>query len=540
MSDLLRLPLGIQTFPEMRRDGYVYVDKTKYLADMYKDGKWYFLSRPRRFGKSLTVSTFDALFSGRRELFAGLAAEEVFDLPNYRPHPVIHMDMSHVTANRDVLTAERSLTSVVMEEAENHDIEVDANMPPGDAFRRLITRLARRDGRIVVLVDEYDKPYLDLMRKSNDAGSRPSAEAIREAIRNFYIQIKASDKYLRFVFITGISKFARMGVFSAMNNMEDISMDKHYAAMLGYTQEELEHYFAPHIEAAAAEMGIEPRVLLDKMRAYYDGFSFDGKTMLYNPFSTVSFFKKRDFGNYWFESGTPSFIANYLKERCATAEQFRGLEVSKDFAATPGEIASASAASFLYQSGYLSLRLSGRDDSYLLDYPNLEVLQSMSKLMTINILGDIETETANMELQRAIEGRDPSAVIACFDLILAGIPYDDYVRANAKSIMTPDVKYDEWLCRSSLLSYLRGAGIRVEAEVHGARGRADMVATRGNWTWVIELKIAHKGEDAEKLADDAMRQIVEMGYARPYKTPALLSVVIDGTKHSVTAFRFMA
>jgi len=161
MSELPRLPLGIQTFEKMRQDGCLYVDKTRYLADMYKAGGWYFLSRPRRFGKSLTVSTFDAIFSGRRELFAGLAAEEIFDMPKFRPCPVISLDMSNVSTDEDAAAARRSLARVVSEKAENHGIEVNDDIPPGDAIRRLIASLARRDGRVAILIDEYDKPFLD-------------------------------------------------------------------------------------------------------------------------------------------------------------------------------------------------------------------------------------------------------------------------------------------------------------------------------------------------------------------------------------------
>ncbi|MDR0653819.1 MAG: AAA family ATPase, partial [Synergistaceae bacterium] len=349
MPKLPKLPIGIQTFEKLREKGYLYVDKTKYLVDLIDSGNFYFLSRPRRFGKSLTISTFDALFSGKRELFEGLAAEEFFERPDYRPYPVIRLDMSEASASEGREPLFSHMTAILERNAKRHGVEF-RGASPQEALTRLIWDVSAAKGPAVVLIDEYDSPLLDVFDDHDES------KAIREIMRGFYKRIKAADERLRFVFITGISKFPRMGIFSAMNNLIDVSVDKKYGAMLGYTEEELISYFFAHVDATAGEMNIERGELLSRIEDYYDGFSFDGIARLYNPYSTLYFFERRDFLNYWFESGTPSFIAKYMKDKNLTVEQFRGMGVSKDFAVSPGEIENSSAEGFLYQSGYLTLR----------------------------------------------------------------------------------------------------------------------------------------------------------------------------------------
>jgi hypothetical protein len=316
-------------------------------------------------------------------------------------------------------------------------------------------------------------------------------------------------------------------------------MDDRYASILGYTEEELLTYFDGHIEETAAKLGKTKDDLIDEMRYYYDGFSFDGTTMLYNPFSTLNFFKKLKFYNYWFESGTPSFIARYLKDRKLTVEQFRGFEVSLDFASYPGAIESSTAASFLYQSGYLSLR-PGTIEDYSLDYPNREVLSAMSALLTANILDSSDAAGASMTgLKRALSGNDAAGVVREFNRLLSKIPYDDYnasIRENFET-RNPHIDFGEWLYRSTLLSYLYGSGLRVEAELHGHRGRADIVAEFREHTWIMELKMAKKGEDAGKLADAAIAQIIERGYAEPFDDAVLLGLAIDDERRSIMEYR---
>jgi uncharacterized protein related to proFAR isomerase len=547
LNSLINLPIGIQTFEHVIGNNCLYVDKTDYLARIIENTtKPWFFSRPRRFGKSLTVSTLEAIFSGKKELFKGLAIEKRLDEPMFAARPVIYLDMSSVTTNRGVDVVEQSLVRLTLRQAKMHGLEIDSHIPPGEALYELISECAQRSScPVAVLVDEYDKPFLDFFHKPEEA------EQVREAMRSYYIQLKAADRYISFIFITGISKFSRMGVFSALNNITDISINTDFGAMCGYTHEELIRYFDRYIDAATDKLNMAKEDLLKKVRDYYDGFCFDGQTMVYNPFSTLQFFKDQRFNNYWFESGTASFIAQYLKDHCLTVEQFRGLPVDSDFARNPGELDAAPPESFLYQSGYLSLRPGEIDDEYTLDYPNREVLKSMSSLLIGTFVGNFGG--AKKGLLRALLSGDCQALVEEFNSLLAAIPYDDYVAAIKKDEdlkrkikdlqkIIKDLTFGEWLYRSTLLSFLIGAGLDVEAEVHSSHGRADLVVKYKDRTWVMEIKISQSaagGQEDEELAEVALNQILEKGYAAPYDQAIILGLVINDPKRSITAWKIL-
>jgi len=331
----LKLPAGIQTFEEIRKDGYVYVDKTKYLVELINTGKIYFLARPRRFGKSLTVSTFDALFSGKKELFNGLYAEEFLNRPDFEPSPIIWLDMSKVITNRGLDGVENTIAKQVKDIATHLDVSLSDSNYPGSLFDDLIVNTYKKyQQKVVILVDEYDSPYVEFVDNSK------MAKDVRDVLRNYYVQIKANEKYIRFVFITGISKFARFGVFSVLNNTTDISLMPAYAEMCGYTEEEIHQYFPDYLDETAKEMKITTSELIEKMRYYYNGFTFDReiRAKLYNPFSTLSFFQEKEFFNYWIDTGRSKMIADYLKHRNLTVEQFRNFPISNDFAKSPGDV----------------------------------------------------------------------------------------------------------------------------------------------------------------------------------------------------------
>ena len=373
----LKLSKGIQTFETLRTEGFVYVDKTKYLVDLIDQGGTYFLARPRRFGKSLTVSTFEALFSGRKDLFEGLHAEEFLSRPGFQPSPVILLDMSKVITNRGIIEIENTIAKQVRNIANELNVALPDSHLPGSLLDDLIMRTAKQyNQKVVILVDEYDKPYTDFVNATE------MAENVRIALRNFYTQIKANDRYIRFVFLTGISKFARLGVFSTLNNLDDISMMPEYAGICGYSEEEIIQYFPDYLEDTASEMQISTDELIGRMRHYYNGFSFDRNAIarFYNPFSTLLFFAHKTFSNFWFQTGATKFIVDFLKDKNLTVEQFRNFWVSYNFLNNPGDMDVTSPAGFLYQNGYLTVR-TGIIDELSLDYPNTEVLNSMSELL---------------------------------------------------------------------------------------------------------------------------------------------------------------
>ena len=303
------LPIGVQDFVRLRQDNLLYVDKTARLLDLIQNGQRYFLSRPRRFGKSLTLSTLDAMFSGRAELFKGLAAEEWVSRQAKNPSPVLRFDMSSLGSYSNSEELNSSIIRRLEDVIEDNGLQLRTERTSNEMLHQIIRALYKKRGRLVVLVDEYDKPILDNINDLNQANE------MREVLRSFYTTLKSCDEYLRFILLTGISKFSKAGVFSALNNLADISMLKKYGDIVGYTQEELDKNFIEYLDTSSKSMNLTRNELREKIKHYYDGFCFDGKNRLYNPFSLLNFFIDDKFGNYWYKSGSPTFIVKYMKER---------------------------------------------------------------------------------------------------------------------------------------------------------------------------------------------------------------------------------
>jgi hypothetical protein len=540
MSDeLLKLPIGIQTFDHIRKNGYLYVDKTQYMVDLIKNGKVYFFSRPRRFGKSLTVSTLEALFSGKKELFKGLAAEAWLNEPCYEPGPVIHLDMSMIDTSMGMDRFNESLIFNTYAEAYVRKIELDKGLGGPDAFGQLIRKSAEQAGKeVVVLIDEYDSPYVEFFNEPE------KAEEIRRAMRKYYMHLKANGQYLRFVFITGVSKFGKMGVFSTLNNLRDISLIPKYGAMCGLTHEELKYYFKPFIEKAAGELDISVDDFTGRLKDQYDGFCFDGKTYLYNMFSILLYFADEDYRmrNYWMESGSSQMIARYLAHHKLTVEQFRNLQVSKDFVSTPGEIENVSPESFLFQAGYLSLR-PGVVNDYSLDYPNKEVLDSMSALLTGNILGSREEASSSRNaFFVALYNAKPDRIVSLFNQLFNSIPYDDFISAAKQSVENQmlDFTAQEWLYRSTLLAYLRGMGVLVFGELHNNKGRSDLLVFHKGKALAMELKVAYKGESPDAKLEEARAQVLERDYGGAYAEAIRLALVIGDEERQIVKWERVA
>ena len=535
----LKLPIGIQTFETIRTEGCVYIDKTKYLINLIEKGHIYFLARPRRFGKSLAVSTFNAIFSGRKDLFKGLYAEEFLNRPDFKTSPVISLNMSRITTNQGIDMMELSLRRLTVEIASRFNIEIPEHISSGDILSSLIINTAKKyNQKVVILLDEYDNPYTDFVNEPE------MAEKVRNLLRNYYVQIKANDEFIRFTFITGISKFAKLGVFSTLNTPLDISLMPEYADICGLTETEIIQNFPDYLDDTAKTMNITTDELITKMRNYYNGFSFDlyAQSRLYNPYSTLTFFAKKSFTNHWMDTGRSKVISDYLKNRYLTVEQFRNYPISVDFAANPGDVDTAPPEGFLYQGGYLTLR-QGTTDALSLDYPNTEVLNSMSTLLAQNILKDQDDDFTfcRMGLLNGLMSSDCEKVIAVLNRLLASIPYDDFSKAAQQSVYYNEfeIKPQEWLYRSTILAFLRGCGVLVFPEIHSNLGRSDLMLSHKGKTWVIELKVAYAGESPAQKAEEALRQIIDKNYATQYPDAVCMGLAIDDAQRQITEIRTM-
>lgn len=494
--DLPPLPVGLFNFEDIRRYEMVYVDKTDLLLGLVRKPARIFLSRPRRFGKSLTLSTLAAMFAGKAELFKGLAAEDWVKEQAAKPNPVLRIDMSmRVTESPEAF--ERSLIHSLKLAARHWSVEPTPDESAGDFLERLVVHIYDQAGPVVLLVDEYDKPVLDHL------DDLELAEVMRSKLRSFYTVIKGCEDYLRFVMLTGISRFTKMGVFSAINNLADISLDERYGALCGYTQQELETNFSGWIDAAAEKTGMTREAFLAKVKARYDGFSFDGKTRVYNPFSTLQVLNNADFRNYWYQSGSPSFVVEYMKRHgMLKPEAYRHMQVELDFASS-AEIERAKPESFLFQSGYLTIERRD-EESLTLDYPNQEVLNSISRRY-LDLVYEVEdaNRTGN-ELWKAFAAGDLDTVKQLFNAALASMPYRLFT----------DKKEDFY--QAVFLALLRGAGIKANGEVESHLGRCDVDVKLPHRVYIIEFKTAKDASQIEQKRAEGDAQIVSRGYAAPY------------------------
>jgi hypothetical protein len=527
-----KLPTGTQTFEIIRSENFLYVDKTEYLVDLIERNRIYFFARPRRFGKSLTLTTLEAMFQGRKELFKGLYAEEWLNRPEFKPSPVIRLSMNKAATNKGIEVLEKSICGLLREEADKLKTTLSDSTIPSDLFRELIINATIQYGaKVVVLIDEYDKPYIDHIDNPVEA------EKVRDALANLYVQVKANDEYIRFVLLTGISKFAKLGVFSKLNNLTDISMRDEYAALCGITHDELLQNFSDYLELTAQDMGISKDELVNRMEDYYDGFSFNSKVRLYNPYSTLRFFEDKNFDNYWFDSGTTTMMSKYIKSHDFTVEQFRNFPVTRDFIRNPGEMDSTPPEGFMYQNGFLTLR-EGTIRDYSLDYPNKEVLETMSRLLTQKLLHRNYDDLTGL-LYYGFDRNDIAAVVEALNGLLASIPYDDYTSALKQKIRIQGFTFpvQEWLYRSTILAFLRGCGIVVQAEMHTDRGRADLVLNYKSKIFIIELKVAYVGESAVEKAKEAYNQIFEQHYNKPYPNAVCIGIAIDDEKRQIMEYK---
>ncbi len=482
------LPVGIQSFKDLREGNYLYIDKTEYIYELvkYPHGV-YFLSRPRRFGKSLLISTLNEIFLGNKELFKGLWIYN--SNYNWEKYPVIRIDFSKMKA--ETKEELKELINLTLKKiAQSYEIELEAQLYIA-RLDELIYKLSRKYNKhIVILIDEYDKPILDHI----DNVER--AVEMREILKGFYTVIKGSDEYIRFVLLTGVSKFSKAGVFSGLNNLEDITMTEKFNTILGITEEELEKYFGEYIDELSRKEGISREATLNEIREWYNGYCFSRNCeRVYNPFSILRLFKDRNFTNYWFETGTPSFLINLLKNKNFNITRIPLKVVETSF--TVYEVDKLEVVPLLFQTGYLTI--AGYDKEYgeyVLDYPNREVKKSFTEILLKEYTGDEMNGSYVIELKRAINKKDLEKFFEVLQDIFHQIPYDIVIKK-------------ERYYQSIFYLIFTLIGVDINTEVRTDRGRIDAVVETGDRIYIFEFKLYGK-------SGEALQQIKEKKYYEKY------------------------
>ena len=532
-----KLPIGIQNFEMIRKENYLYVDKTKQILQMIENGKNYFLSRPRRFGKSLTLSTIEAMFQGKFELFKGLYAEEWVKEQAKNPAGVIRLDMSALGNYEDKKELNKSIINYfVRYYIKKYKLDIVVQDSSSDVFLDVINELYEKFGSVVVLIDEYDKPMTD------NIDNLEKANEMREILRKFYNVLKGCYE-VKFIMFTGVSKFSKAGVFSGLNNLKDISMSEKYSDIVGYTQKELEDNFGDWLEKNSKEMSLSREELLNKIKKHYDGFSFDGKVRVYNPFSVLNFFDEGKFRNYWYVSGLPSFLVKYFKKHGITnPDKFRHIEVESNFV-DEHEIESSTCESFLYQAGYLTIeKWESKDDKEILtlDYPNLEVLGSISSLYLKDIYhieNYLPLGNALWMAIKTLKDGNVEEIVDIFNNVLEKMPYIDFPKKlKEDNFIFSNRMSGEAYYRSLFVMLLRGgAGVTTFQESYSKDGRADLVIPFDEKIIIIEFKFANNSKEVDKKRAEGQEQVKQ--YSESYKNEGkkIISVVLvaDNEKRQV-------
>ena len=505
----------MQTFRELREEGCYYVDKTHYIERLLNDGKHFFLARPRRFGKSLFVDTMKDLFEGSGDLFEGLAIHSRWDW-SVR-HPVVRLDFSSGSfASVDDLHAE--IADQLDVAAADAGIKL-AGRTASIRFRQLIRELHRRTRqRVVVLVDEYDKPILDVLEDPE------LARANRDYLGGLYSTLKFADAHVRLSFITGVSKFSKVSLFSGLNNLVDITLDPRYSTICGYTEADLDTVFAPEL----------PGLDRAAIREWYNGYSWLGAEKLYNPFDILLLFNSREFKAHWLETGSPTFLVDLLFRRRVRSVDFDGMLASDELLST-FDVDDIAPEALLFQTGYLTIREREYLDGtpiYRLDYPNREVRQGLNRSLLRRQGQDGTRQMANsVHLHRLLEADDVAGMEELFRAFFAGIPHQWHTNN--------DIADYEGYYASVFYSYFAGLGLDVVVEESTSRGRLDMAVRFESRVYVFEFKVVEQAGEG-----NAMAQLKDRRYAEKYRAPGvdvhLIGVEFSSASRNVVAFEHAA
>ena len=483
-----RLPIGIQSFRKIRESDCYYVDKTGYALRLVQEGSHFFLSRPRRFGKSLFLDTLKELFEGSRELFVGLQAYEEWDWSTR--YPVLNLSFGKGDFKQSGYL-DTNLMAQLDAIEESADLESRYDTAP-ERFAHVIKSLhSKTDRRVVVLVDEYDKPILDALERPD------IARANRDYLRGLYTVVKDCDAHVQFCFLTGVSKFSQVSLFSGLNNLLDITLDPTYSSLCGYTEDDLDTVFSQELQGLDRE----------SIREWYNGYGWGGQDRVYNPFDVLLLFRRRVFKAWWFETGTPSFLVETLVRRGVPAPELDG-RLATDEALGRFDVDDLAPEALLFQTGYLTLvgELWRDGQQYRrLGYPNREVRQSLNLSLRNYLTGsDPNRETHSRGLGEILRGADLAGLERLLRSIFAGIPYEWHTRNEI-------ARYEGYYA-SVVYSYFAGLGLQVTVEDSSSTGRLDMAVRSGGKVYLFEFKVVERAE-----AGAAMAQLKARGYADKYR-----------------------
>ncbi len=482
-------PIGIQNFEKIRKEGYVYVDKTAHIHRLATTGCYYFLSRPRRFGKSLLISTMEAYFSGKKELFEGLALEKLEQ--DWTVYPILHLDLNSRNYQDGAdLIAELNKHLESWEKQYGDEFKERA---VEERFLHVIELAYQQTGKqVVILVDEYDKPMLQAI------GNDDLQAKYRSTLKAFYSVLKTQDRYIQFAFLTGVTKFGKVSVFSDLNNLEDISMNDGYADICGISESEIHAYFEEAIHELAAASKLTYEETCAKLKRQYDGYHFEHDTPgMYNPFSLLHTFKNLKFKDYWFETGTPTFLVHLLQQSHYELSKLQEAKANGDVLNSIDSM-STNPIPVIYQSGYLTIKGYNEEfKRYYLDFPNKEVEEGFIKyLLPYYTPKKYESEFSIEEFVEDVRAGRPEQFMQRMKAFFAD---GDYQVAGKM----------ELYFQNTLWAIFKVMGFYTEVERHTSYGRMDVVVKTKDYIYVIELKL-------DGSAEEALRQIEQKGYAQPF------------------------
>jgi hypothetical protein len=491
-NKLKSLPLGRQVFKEIIEQNNLYVDKTEEIYKLINgNGKYFFLSRPRRFGKTLLVSTLESIFLGDKELFKGLY---IYDKINFKKYPVIKLTMNDLRYSGTIKDFENSLLNHLKNIYEKYNLKLETE-DYVIAFKELILKLSKNSEqkKVVLLIDEYDKPIIEYLGSDIER-----SKDMRDILKNFYETIKANDEYIHFAFLTGVSKFSKTSIFSSLNNLTDITMYEQYSKIIGIDEEQLYSYFDEYIKILAKKRNITVDSLKETLRKWYNGYSWDGKNFLYNPYSLLSAFSKNSLDNYWFETGTPTFLINKIKEYNVDLRKFEKTVLST-YSFSSYEVENINIYALLFQTGYLTIKevIENEEEyEYVLSYPNKEVRDSMLNYLLNDYSGQIVDDDISInEMVRRLKSNDIEGLINILKSIFGTIAVK----------MQPDKKvslYERELYYHTIFYLIsRLIGSKIKAEVSTSKGFIDAVAETNTHVYIFEFKTTNPEVAVNQIRD---------------------------------------